>query len=362
MGLDTCDIATVVFKEVRVPKTAMVGTLGSGYSVCHTPFPFHITTFHPLPQLSLSVNSESQYRVAAGLVGMQKRLLSKVMAHANERTAFGRQLRDLPLVKQRVANMTMRIYAGEAALYKVADLLEAAGSTGREAQMESSQLKVFVLEEALKSVDDAVGVLGAAAYDNGWLSTLARDVAAFRTIGGTAEINTLLSALIGCEFGAAALKSKSTTAVMLARSKRSLGLHQKSTGVHASLAQSGATLDKLVVSFGSVMEQVVIKFGKKVTDQQMVVRRLSEASALLYSMGVVLSRASLSAEVGQDNAQHEAVLATTWCKHSADSVNALLADLSNVYKTTDTNMGRISDHVCLAGTYWPTHPCDVTKA
>eukprot|EP01061_Rhynchopus_euleeides_P030380 TRINITY_DN50497_c0_g1_i1.p1 TRINITY_DN50497_c0_g1~~TRINITY_DN50497_c0_g1_i1.p1 ORF type:complete len:546 (+),score=204.56 TRINITY_DN50497_c0_g1_i1:46-1638(+) len=341
LGLDKCSIASVSFQDCKIPKTALVGDIGSAHS------------------LSLSVNSASQYRVAAALVGVQKRVLANVIEYSNKRKAFGRQLRELPLVKQRIANITLRIYATESMLYKVADMLQASGRDSAEVTMESALLKVFVGDETAKTVEDAMGILGAAAYESSWLEVLMRDVAAFRNIGGTPEINTLQSSLGGCEVGAKALKGKSTMSVIFARTKRSFGSYPVSVGAHASLKQSSTALDKLVSKFGSITEQVLIKFGKRVMDQQMVVRRMSEASSLLYSMGLVLSRASLAADVGHESAQHEAVLATTWCKHAGTEAETILAELSNVYRTTDTNMSRISDHVCMSGAYWPTHPCDV---
>ena len=362
LGLDACDVVELRLNNVRVSKDALVDA--KGYAVCsHSP-PLLIRTQPPnshQPQLSLAVNSTCQLSAAAGLLGSQKKLLSNVIAHAADRKAFGRMLRDIPLVKQRIAQVTMRVYALESLLYRVAGLAAAGPSRKADASMESALTKVFAGEAAAENLRAAMGIMGAEGYRKGWLEVLVRDVHAVRNMGGTDEINVLLSALGGCELGATNLRAKSTTAVMFGRMKKTVGMGGPATsGAHASLGPASQTLDGLVGEFGSIVEHVVIKFGKKIADQQILVRKLGEAATQLYTMAVVVARASATAEAAEEGHHHETLMATTWCRDTAPSVQNTLADLKNVYQTTDTNIGRIADTVCIANGYVPKHPVTVT--
>lgn len=61
------------------------------------------------------------------------------------------------------------------------------------------------------------------------------------------------------------------------------------------------------------VENILIKFGRGVVEQQFLLNRLAAAAIDIYAMVVVLSRASRSLQGGYSSAEHESLLAKVWC-------------------------------------------------
>ncbi|KAJ9443086.1 Acyl-CoA dehydrogenase family member 9, mitochondrial-like [Diplonema papillatum] len=335
-GLDGVQCVEITFDNVRVPKSSLVGDAGRGYS------------------LQLETLSSMQFKVAAGLVGGQKALLSVCTEHASTREQFRRKLRELPLIKQRLALMALRLYACESSLYLAASSQPEGGLW-----IESALVKVLTSQAAVDSGNDALHIVGSRGIETSAVSKYVRDVDAFRFVGGTQEIASLFFSLSGLETAGKELKSKSTSRIMLDRTKRTLGLNAPSEGAHPSLRSASRQLDSTVSQLGAAIENVLVKYGKKITDEQIAVLRVAEAFALVYSMAACISRASKSAFANTSSHQHESVLANTWCKHCVERLAPIIASLKNLYKTNDSNLGRVADHVAAVGSYIPTHPYDL---
>ncbi|CAG5929199.1 unnamed protein product [Menidia menidia] len=86
--------------------------------------------------------------------------------------------------------------------------------------------------------------------------------------------------------------------------------------VHSELAQSGDLTVKAIEQFGAVIEELLVKHGKKIIDEQFILKRVADCAIDLYAMVVVLSRASRSLSQGHSSAQHEKMLCETWCMES----------------------------------------------
>eukprot|EP01059_Diplonema_ambulator_P035856 TRINITY_DN8633_c1_g1_i1.p1 TRINITY_DN8633_c1_g1~~TRINITY_DN8633_c1_g1_i1.p1 ORF type:complete len:554 (+),score=122.80 TRINITY_DN8633_c1_g1_i1:36-1664(+) len=339
MGLASTSLHDLEFKNVKVPVGNVIGEVGGGH------------------RLALQMRVKAQHHFGGLVLGGHKKVLEEVVRHANDRKAFGRKLRDLALIKQRVAGITMRIYAGESMLYLLAKGLDEEGK--EHSGIESAIVKNFITRTALESLDDAAQVLGGVFYlQTNELNGLFRDLNAFRAVGGTEEINRLYLALSGLEVSGKHLSSKSTWKVILDRTKKSLGMVASSSGHHPSLKQAAGILDKHVSQASTAFEAVLIKFGKRITDEQIVVAKVAQVVTLLYSMAAVLSRASKAASTSCPSAQHEIVLATTWVRQCTPTLDILTNDIKNIFKTLDSNLSRIADHVSDMNGYIPVHPTE----
>lgn len=83
--------------------------------------------------------------------------------------------------------------------------------------------------------------------------------------------------------------------------------------VPSQLSNSANLASKSAVLFGETVEQVLIKYGKRITDEQFVVNKLAQATIDVYGMFVVLSRASRSINAKYSSSDHEANLANMFC-------------------------------------------------
>ncbi len=99
------------------------------------------------------------------------------------------------------------------------------------------------------------------------------------------------------------------------RAIRSVGLGglDLSEHVHPSLQDSAKLCAESIQLFGKTVEQLLIKHGKNIVDQQFLLNRLADCAIDTYAMVVVLSRATTSLNNKLDTADHERLMAEAWC-------------------------------------------------
>lgn len=68
-----------------------------------------------------------------------------------------------------------------------------------------------------------------------------------------------------------------------------------------------------VESFGQTIEDSLIKYGRGIVDEQFILHRITQAAFDTYTMAVVLSRATRSLNKNIPSAEHEFLMAQTWC-------------------------------------------------
>lgn len=138
MGLRTCPIGELVFEDVRVPKSAVIGQVGGGG-----------------PIFNQSMEWERACLVGAHL-GAMERLLEQSVDYAKTRTSFGQRIGAYQAVSHRIADMKVRLEAARLLAYRTATRLETSRAVGFDAAM----TKLFVSEALVESAFDAVRTLG----------------------------------------------------------------------------------------------------------------------------------------------------------------------------------------------------------
>lgn len=61
------------------------------------------------------------------------------------------------------------------------------------------------------------------------------------------------------------------------------------------------------------METLLIKHGKNIVDEQFMLNRLADCTIDIYTMVAVLSRATRSINTKINSADHERLMAQSWC-------------------------------------------------
>ncbi|KAG7258555.1 hypothetical protein CRUP_021066 [Coryphaenoides rupestris] len=114
---------------------------------------------------------------------------------------------------------------------------------------------------------------------------------------------------------------------------------------------------KAIEQFGGVVEDLLLRHGKKIIDEQFVLRRVADCAIDLYAMVVVLSRASRSLSQGHPSAQHEKMLCETWCMEAHDRITQEVRALRSSQTTQlFKNMRAISAAVVENGGVVSPHP------
>jgi alkylation response protein AidB-like acyl-CoA dehydrogenase len=138
MSLRTCPIGELVFDDVRVPRSAVLGSVGGGG-----------------PIFNQSMEWERTCLVGAHL-GAMERLLELAVAHAKTRQSFGQRIGSYQSVANRIADMKVRLEAARLLTYRTATRLEASKSVGFDAAM----TKLMVSESLVQTALDTVRTLG----------------------------------------------------------------------------------------------------------------------------------------------------------------------------------------------------------
>ena len=167
------------------------------------------------------------------------------------------------------------------------------------------------------------------------LERVMRDLRIFRIFEGANDILRLFVAFTGLQYVGShlrelqkAVKSFNINVIMGESSKRLRRGMGMTSGpnvnehIHSSLHASGVLLSKAIDRFGSTIEQVLIKHGKSIRDEQFLVHRLGDITIDLYAMAASLSRCTQSFKHQVPSAVHEANLVRIWCEEAYDRINS----------------------------------------
>ena len=189
LGLDGSSTTALILDNVRVPVENVLGTVGQGHKVA-----FNILN---LGRLKLGTRN----------IGGAKQALTQATRYAVERRQFGQPIADFGLIKQKLGEMAVRCYVGDAMVYRtlgdVDQALEAVNETESELVLktienfavECSINKVWTSEALAYVVDEALQVYGGYGYSQEFPAERAyRDARITRIYEGTNEINRLIIA------------------------------------------------------------------------------------------------------------------------------------------------------------------------
>uniref|UniRef100_A0A3Q3X3H2 Very long-chain specific acyl-CoA dehydrogenase, mitochondrial n=1 Tax=Mola mola TaxID=94237 RepID=A0A3Q3X3H2_MOLML len=349
MGIKASNTAEVYFDNVRVPADCVLGEVGGGFKV------------------AMNILNNGRFGMAAALSGTMRGVIAKAVDHAANRTQFGSKIHNYGAIQEKMARMAMLHYVTESMAYMISGNMDS-GAT--EFQIEAAISKIFASEAAWAVTDECIQVMGGMGFMK--VSSVFIISPHGFCIEGTNDILRLFVALNGFQNAGnqlkilqKALKNPLGNAGLLAgelskRAKRKAGL---STGlslqgtVHPELAQSGELTVKAIEQFGQVIEELLIKHGKKIIDEQFALKRVADCAIDLYAMVVVLSRASRSLSEGSATAQHEKMLCETWCKEAHDRiVRDIQALHSSQSRQLFKNLRAISAAVVENGGVVSAHP------
>jgi alkylation response protein AidB-like acyl-CoA dehydrogenase len=327
LGLDGSSTTVLMLDNVQVPVENVLGTIGEGHKVA-----FNI--------LNLG-------RVKLGTRNMAgaKQALNHAIKYAKERRQFGKAICEFGLVKQKLAEMTVRCFVGEAMVYRaigdvdraLEGVDEADGATVLKTleafAVECSINKVATSELLAYVVDEAVQVFGGNGYSREFpVERAYRDARITRIYEGTNEINRLIIPTRLLK-NAASLLSEHVTARRsplqvehdaLAHIKR-LGLAALTTAAHA--------------------------FGTAVRDEQEVLAHAANIIIETYAVESALGRAEKMAQKGSDRATAAADVARVYTADAMDRaahagkqiVNALAASTDRLDALAGA-MSRVAAH------------------
>lgn len=173
MGIRCADTAEVVFQDVRIPASNMLGKEGEGFKI------------------AMQTIDIGRPVIAAIAVGLAQSALDYSIKYSKERLQFGKTISSFQAIQFMLADMAIEIEAARWLTYRAAYMMDAGLPFTKEAAM----AKTFSSDVAMKVTTDAVQILGGYGYIKEYpVEKLMRDAKIFQIFEGTNQIQRVVIA------------------------------------------------------------------------------------------------------------------------------------------------------------------------
>ena len=291
MGIHGSSTTPIFLENCKVPKENVLHEIGRG----------HIVAFNIL--------NAGRFTLGASCVGGAKNVLQTSSKYAKERKAFGKQIADFGLMKEKLAEMAVQIFAVESMVYRSAGNIDgamsaAAASGGEKIQSTMKVLEEYAIESSIAKVygsemldfvvDEAVQIFGGYGFHEEYPVCRAyRDSRINRIFEGTNEINRMLiiqmlmKRAMGGQLPLIPAATKLADEILAGPS-----FEEAPEGVLADEARVVGNAKKM---FLQAAGGAVQKFREKLADEQELIGSLSNIVMEIYAMESTLLRAQKAA-------------------------------------------------------------------
>jgi len=295
MGIHGSSTTPVFLENCKVPKENLLHEIGRG----------HIVAFNVL--------NAGRFTLGASCVGGSKHVLMTASKYTKERKAFGKQIGEFGLMKEKLAEMAIQIFAVESMVYRSSGNIEAMMSAAsgdkvahsmkvlEEYAIESSIAKVYGSEMLDYVVDEAVQIFGGYGFHEEYPVCRAyRDSRINRIFEGTNEINRMLivqmlmKRAMGGQLPLIPAATKLADEILAGPS-----FEETPEGVLAEETRVVANAKKMFLqSAGGAVQ----KFREKLAEEQELVAALANVVMEVYAMESCLLRAQKAASAKGESA------------------------------------------------------------
>ena len=314
MGIRGSSTCPLILNDCQVPVENVLGEIGKGHHI------------------AFNVLNVGRFKLGAGCIGGARHSIESAIAYAKQRKAFEKVIADFGLVREKLANMAIGIFVGEAMAYRTVGMMDAAIAQLPDAHdmaqmrrvideyaIECSILKVWGSELINSVVDETVQIYGGYGFVEEYPAERAyRDARINRIFEGTNEINRLVIA------GFLLKRAMTGKLPLMAAIKKLMDevlAGTRDDGPEGTLAAERRLVSaakKIGLFAAGVATQ---KFMQTIQDQQEILGAIANMTIEIYAMeSAVLRAQKLNERFGEARAAHAENMARVYVAESLQKV------------------------------------------
>ena len=298
LGLDGSSTTVLMLDNVAVPVDNVLGVIVEGHKV------------------AFNILNLGRVKLGARNISGAKQALNQSISYAKQRRQFGKAICEFGLVKQKLAEMTVRCFVGEAMVYRTLGDVDKALEGIDQADgakvlktiegfaIECSINKVATSEALAYVVDEAVQVFGGNGYSREFpVERAYRDARITRIYEGTNEINRLI-----------------IPTRLLKNAQSMLTEHVTAGGNGSQLEAEHEALANVKRLALSALATAAHAFGAAVRDEQEVLAHAADVVIESYAIESAIGRAEKLSNRGGDRAVIAEDVARVYTSDAMDRV------------------------------------------
>jgi len=317
MGIRGSSTCPLILNDCKVPVENVLGEIGKGHHI------------------AFNVLNVGRFKLGAACVGAARNSLESAIAYAKQRKAFGKVIGDFGLVREKLANMAIGIFTGEAMAYRTVGMMDAAiaqlGDGHDMAQVrkiideyaiECSILKVWGSEFINSVVDETVQIYGGYGFVEEYPAERPyRDARINRIFEGTNEINRLV-------ISGFLLKRAMTGQLPLMSTIKKL-MDEVLSGSQSEIAEGLLPEERKLVAAAKKIGLFAAgiatqKYMQAIQDQQEIMGAIANMTIEMYAMeSAVLRAQKLAACHGETDAAHATAMARVYIASAMEKIESV---------------------------------------
>lgn len=332
MGIEGSSTVQLYFQDAKVPVENVLGEIGKG----------HIIAFNIL--------NIGRLKLCAAALGGAKGAATTAIQYANTREQFKQLIAQFGAIKHKIAEMAIRIWVAESALYRTAkwidekeqELIDNGKSFGEsllagaeEYAIECAMLKVFGSEVLDYVVDEGVQIHGGNGFSAEYIISRAyRDSRINRIFEGTNEINRLLTVDMVLK---RAMKGRlDLMGPAAAVQKELMSIPDFSSDEETAFAKETKLIRDMKKAILMVAGAAAQKLMMKLESEQEIIMHIADMAINVFHAESALHRAvKLAGQTSESEAALPLDIARTYLYDTADRVNKSGRDAINAFASGD---------------------------
>ncbi len=332
MGIKGSSTVQLYFQDCKVPVENLLGEIGKGHKI------------------AFNILNIGRLKLCAAAIGGARKSLSGTVEYARTREQFKQPISNFGAIKHKLAEMAIKVFAGESALYRTAKWIDdkehellTAGKPESEALLggaeefaiECAMLKVYGSEVLDFVVDEGVQVHGGNGFSAEYnISRAYRDSRINRIYEGTNEINRLLT--LDMTLKRAMGGRLDLMGPAMAVQKELMSIPDFGAEDETPFAKERKLVTNLKKAILMVSGAAVQKLMMKIENEQEVLMNIADMAIETFNAESILLRVmKMADQQGEANVQLHLDMMRTYLYDAADKINKSGKDAVNAFSDGD---------------------------